>query len=231
MPLIKNKAFRMILMMILSVFIIAGNASGKTEIKNLMVEYMVNPIGIDVERPRLSWQMESDVRGQHQTAYRIFLATDRESLLRSKYLYDTGKINSDESLGIQYNGPVLKPSTRYYWGINAWDYNGNKIESQEEAWFETGLLGSGWDTAKWIGSPETPLDSRYRTNYVIEFDVQIKSGSRKADFIFGARDENNHVKFEIDMDGKGPALMKIFHMTDGVLKKDVEEDISHAVFF
>jgi len=46
----------------------------------LRCEYLVNPLGIDVRRPRLSWAWESDQPGQTQTAYRIAAASSEECL-------------------------------------------------------------------------------------------------------------------------------------------------------
>ena len=48
------------------------SAVSPTIIKKLQVEYMTDPIGIDVEQPVFSWQMESQERGQKQTAYHGF---------------------------------------------------------------------------------------------------------------------------------------------------------------
>ncbi len=42
----------------------------------LRCEYQVNPIGLDVAKPRLSWQVSSDRRGAAQSAYRIQVARD-----------------------------------------------------------------------------------------------------------------------------------------------------------
>ena len=47
------------------------SAVSPTIIKKLQVEYMTDPIGIDVEQPVFSWQMESQERGQKQTAYQM----------------------------------------------------------------------------------------------------------------------------------------------------------------
>ena len=40
---------------------------------SLRCKYYVNPLGMDVEKPRLSWVLQSDMRGQKQTAYRILV--------------------------------------------------------------------------------------------------------------------------------------------------------------
>ncbi len=49
-------------------------------VSNLTCEYRINPLGIDVLQPRLSWQLESDQRGTHQTAYRILAAASETAL-------------------------------------------------------------------------------------------------------------------------------------------------------
>ena len=40
----------------------------------LRCEYLENPLGIDATQPRLSWIVESNERGQKQTAYQIIVA-------------------------------------------------------------------------------------------------------------------------------------------------------------
>lgn len=40
----------------------------------LRCEYLINPLGINTRKPRLSWILESEVNGQRQTAYRITAA-------------------------------------------------------------------------------------------------------------------------------------------------------------
>ena len=45
--------------------------------ENLKCEYQVNPLGIDVDKPRLSWTMNSNIRGQGQTAYQVIISTSQ----------------------------------------------------------------------------------------------------------------------------------------------------------
>lgn len=51
-------------------------------VKNLKTEYAVTPLGLDVELPRFSWQMESlgAERGLQQTAYQIIVSDEKETL-------------------------------------------------------------------------------------------------------------------------------------------------------
>ena len=163
-----------------------------TVLKNLQVEYQTNPLGIDVSQPRFNWQMESDRYGACGQAYRLWVADSPEQLAAGRYIYDSGKVLSGESVGVVYQGKALQPSTRYYWKVSVWDESGTEITSTEPAWFETGLLGSGWSGARWIGSSETQL-SKYRSHYVIDYDVRVAEGNDKAAFVFGARDADNYV--------------------------------------
>ena len=75
----------------------ASTAAGGVTVDNLRCEYLVNPLGIDAARPRLSWAMVAGQRGQKQTAYRVQVASSRENLLAGHSdLWDTGKIDSDQ---------------------------------------------------------------------------------------------------------------------------------------
>ena len=53
------------------------NINGLT-VKNLTVEHMTNPIGLDVSEPRFGWKLESGKKNVHQTAYQIRLYKENE---------------------------------------------------------------------------------------------------------------------------------------------------------
>jgi alpha-L-rhamnosidase len=124
-----------------------------TTISHLTCEYRTNPLGVDVLQPRLSWQMQSDRRGARQTACQIFLASSETSLDGSKgLLWDSGKIESEQSIHVPYGGPSLASGQRVYWKVRVWDENGGEVESSS-AWWEMGLLErTDWE-AQWIGAP------------------------------------------------------------------------------
>lgn len=74
----------------------------------LRCEYRTDPIGIEVAWPRLSWQLESEQRGQGQTAYQILVASNLESLTQDTGdLWDSSRVQSDETMAIVYAGPPL----------------------------------------------------------------------------------------------------------------------------
>ena len=98
---------RTTLLLLSILFLLPVNAS----VKKLQVEYLTNPIGLDITVPRFSWQLESAERGVKQIAYQITVATDAAC---SNTVWTSGKVASDKSLNICYAGPALAPSTRYY---------------------------------------------------------------------------------------------------------------------
>src|SRR5689334_18657835 len=96
-----------------------------TEIGHLICEYRTNPLGIDVTAPRLGWQMITERAGARQTAYRILAASGPEGLRDGKTdLWDSGKIESDQSTQVVYAGKPLHSRQRVYWNVTVWDETG-----------------------------------------------------------------------------------------------------------
>jgi alpha-L-rhamnosidase len=120
-------------------------------VSNLTCEYRINPLGIDVLQPRLSWQLESDQRGTRQAAYRILAGTSENTLSEGNALWDTGKVASDQSIHVAYRGPGLVSGQRVYWKVWVWDEAGQESESPS-AWWEMGLLESTDWLGEWIGA-------------------------------------------------------------------------------
>ncbi|MCX7715276.1 MAG: family 78 glycoside hydrolase catalytic domain, partial [Clostridia bacterium] len=167
-------------------------------IYDIKVNSMKNPLGIDDKNPRFSWKMKSDKRGTMQSAYQIIVSSDENF---GQIIWDCGKIKSDKSIGIVYKGSPLKPKTRYYLKINLWDEE-NNLSSDDTAWFETGLMGtdsSVWNGAKWIGCPKKTTNASALDTYLLSADFKVEV-SNKAGFVVAARNKDNYVLFEIDMD-------------------------------
>lgn len=116
----------------------------------LRCEYLENPIGIDTKIPRLSWQLTSEKRGQKQSAYRIIVASSVEALSRGEGdVWDSGKVNSDDSLFIPYGGKPLNSRQRCYWKVSVWDNNATPTTSELAMWSMGLLKDSDWQ-AKYI---------------------------------------------------------------------------------
>lgn len=117
----------------------------------LRCEYQENPLGVGTAMPRLSWVMESQGRGQRQSAYRILVATSLKGLqMDSGNLWDSGKIYSDHSVQVSYQGKPLQSGQRCYWKARVWDKDGLPSQWSEPAWWEMALLTQNDWRGQWI---------------------------------------------------------------------------------
>ncbi|WP_128379732.1 alpha-L-rhamnosidase [Streptomyces cavernae] len=122
------------------------------------VEYVQHPLGLDAQRPRLSWPLASDRPGIRQSAYQVRVATTASRLSRPD-VWDSGKVASGESVLVPYRGPGLKPRTRYFWSVRVWDADGRVSDWSAPSWWETGLMDAGKWTADWISAPASLTDA------------------------------------------------------------------------
>jgi len=136
---------------------------------DLRCEYLENPLGIDMPKPRLSWKLDSSIRGQKQTAYRILVASSPEKLKSNiGDLWDTGKVESDQSIHVDYDGKPLESSTQSFWKVIVWDQDGNVSAPSESAIWSKGLLEPEDWKAKWIGAGQEQTSPYYRHSFKID---------------------------------------------------------------
>lgn len=127
------------------------SSAAKTVSANLRVEWLSNPLGIDATQPRLSWHIESNERGQKQTAYQIMVATGADRLRSDEGdLWDSGKIGGDETLNIVYGGKPLASGQRVYWKVRIWDKNDTVSPWSDAAYWSMGFLKPEDWKAEWI---------------------------------------------------------------------------------
>jgi alpha-L-rhamnosidase len=170
-PLIRRKTimhtrlgyffFISLLLIGLAYFLSRGATSLAAQAASLMLtglrtEYKENPVGIDARKPRFSWQLQAGGRGVMQAAYQIRVARTAADLQTGKNLsWDSGKVNSEESIHREYAGAGLQSGQRYYWQVRVWDASGKDSGWSDAAYFEMGLLDVGDWKASWI-EPDLP---------------------------------------------------------------------------
>lgn len=123
---------------------------------NLSCEYLKDPMVIDVMNPRLTWvnTAAKGQRGQIQTAYQIQVASSQDKLLDGEAdLWDSGKVDSDQSVRVKYAGKELVSRQDCWWHVRVWDREGNVSQWSQLAFWSMGLLNAEEWTAKWIGAP------------------------------------------------------------------------------
>lgn len=161
-------------------------------IAEMKVGLAENPLGLDTSVPRFGWQLVGNPheRGIYQTAYQLEVKDEA-----GKVVWNSGKVTTDVSQHVTYQGEALKPATRYTWKVKIWNNKGEIAE--KDSWFETSLMTSddkeGWNGVRWIGGSDEDmvLYSHYLPVFRLDCSFQMKrqAASRKISFVYGANDE------------------------------------------
>ena len=168
------------LILLLAVLISAQKITiAASETSNLRCEYLVNPIGIDSHRPRLTWMMVDDKREAAQSAYELIVGTDSSKVSSGVGdQWTTGKVNSSAML-VEYNGSPLEPFTRYFWRVKVYDAAGNPSSVSVTACFETGMMKMENWKGTWI-SDTRDIKLKPAPYFRTEFNAAKKVVSARA---------------------------------------------------
>jgi hypothetical protein len=123
----------------------------------LRVDTFTNPIGLGDTTPNVSWRL----RDGRQSAYQIQVASSPQRL-RHPDLWDSGKVQSEDTGNIPYAGAPLGSRQVVVWRVRVWDGRGAVRRWSAPARWEMGLVSNRDWTAKWIEDP----DYTYATNDV-----------------------------------------------------------------
>ena len=135
-----------------SLMVVSCGSRSSLEITCLQCEKLNDPLGIDNVSPHFSWVLSSKDQGARQTAYQILVASDKKYLSEDKAdLWDSGRIDSEASNWILYQGNALKSKLFSYWKVRVWDGEGNVTAWSEPACFGIGLLNPEDWSARYIG--------------------------------------------------------------------------------
>ncbi|HZZ41812.1 MAG TPA: family 78 glycoside hydrolase catalytic domain [Tepidisphaeraceae bacterium] len=123
---------------------VAGCANSM-HVAGLRCDARENPMGVDDGRPALGWVNQSEKRGQMQGGYQVLVASSKAKLAEEMGdVWDSGKVNSNRSVDVEYGGGELVAETEYWWKVRTWDQDGK---------------GSGWSkTAEWTQGPMKESD-------------------------------------------------------------------------
>jgi alpha-L-rhamnosidase len=115
----------------------------------LRCEYLENPMGIDMAKPRFFWVLGHTERGQVQSAYQVLVST--EPSVGAGDIWDSGKVASAKSVQVPFAGKALESGKRYYWKVRSWDRDGREGPWSAVARFDTGLFNKADWKGVWIG--------------------------------------------------------------------------------
>ncbi len=154
----------------------------KDEVVKLVCEYHENPIGIDVEKPRLSWQIQTDSQNWMQSAYEIRVADSKKKLqIGQDLIWSSGKIESDESVNIVYGGPALKSMQRVYWQVRVWNNKNRASSWSAPAFWEMGILDNSLWTASYIAMDDITTEKKSHPAQYFRTEFQTKKSIKSAE--------------------------------------------------
>lgn len=200
------------------------------ELYDLKINELEKPLGLDVVNPAFSWKLRSKKKNTKQKKMQIMVGKEKDSF----EFWNSGEVETDQSLNVWYKGKPLQAETRYYVTVRSWNQDDECAECS--SWFETGLLNgdiSAWDGAQWIGAPEFAVAAEKLSVFVLESTFRIQQGTR-AGIVFGANDERlkdiskneqqlageNDIRFVLNI-AKKPAVIEIYRR--GYNKEDTLE--------
>lgn len=141
----------------------------------LKCEYAVNPLGVDVATPRLSWQLAADQNDQRQTAWQVLVASSPEFLAADRGdLWDSGRTAGDQTTLIAYGGKPLASSQQVFWKVRSWDGAGQPTAWSAPATWTMGLLSPEDWRGRWITSKVR------EENLLLRREFAVKPGLRRA---------------------------------------------------
>ncbi|SDZ98988.1 alpha-L-rhamnosidase [Arachidicoccus rhizosphaerae] len=167
------------------------------EVEQGWVENKINPMGVAVAQPRFSFASNSTGKNVVQTAYEIRVATSVTDLQKDKKLiWNSGKVNTDQSLHVVYQGAPLKSAQKYFWQVKVWDNQKNESKWSEPADFTTGMMEKQDWKATWI-EPGYKEDSILRPSPLLRKEFKLNKNIQSARVIITA-----HGLYEAFINGK-----------------------------
>lgn len=144
---------------------------------HLTCEFRDNPLGVDLGQPRLFWKLQSKERGARQTAYEIMVASSERNLKNDfGDLWNSGKVQSDETTQIRYAGKPLSSSQLVCWKVRVWDERDKVSGWSSPATWTMGLLtDADWHGAQWLGVNDTNVP-----NVVLRREFTVRPDLKRA---------------------------------------------------
>ncbi len=186
---------------LLFVFLLTANttfAQKKPEVNNLTANYLTNPLSINNKAPLLSWEIQSSSRGVEQIAYQIIAALSEKELKSEKnLLWNSGKMDSNQSTQIEYRGKPLQSSQRIFWQVKIWDNQTRTSAWSKPAFFETGLLNASDWKADWIEPNITEDKTKSGPSIMLRKEFELKKEIKSAKIYI-----TSHGLYQLNLNGQ-----------------------------
>ncbi len=137
----------------------------------LECDAQARPMSVE-DAPQLAWRLTArgDMHGVAQSAYRVLVASSLRVLEENRGdVWDSGRVKSDATLGVEYRGKALTPEAAYFWKVMVWDERG--VAAGWSAAASWTMAPRVW-TAKWIAEAGTTNETAQMPVFRHEFVVR-----------------------------------------------------------
>jgi alpha-L-rhamnosidase len=190
------------------VVIFSSTACGASGVDNrptgLKCDSLVEPLGIDTTNPLLSWRLQDKAWGAKQTAYEIMVSSNTDVGVAKADMWDSGRVESEQSVGIPYGGHPLEAEKRYYWRVKVWGQEGKLYPVSSTSWWETGLLTPDAWQGKWISYEAPELHSIRESGAIWITNAAVPNFASGGD---------THHDFRLSFDLKQPLKRAVLYTT------------------
>ena len=150
---------------------------------DLRCQGLIDPAGIDLPTPRLSWILlpdQLDQRDIRQTAYQILASSTLDRLTKEDGdLWDSGRVQSADFQHIDYQGKPLASGEQIFWKVKVWTGANQVAPWSPPASWTMGLLSPGeWNLARWIS-----LRAALNINNSIEYHAEPTQDSTQCKWV------------------------------------------------
>ena len=224
--------------------LVYSKQSSNIKIVELTTENMHNPLGLSTN-PRFSWKIESNKNETLQECYHIKVASSVELLLSGKAdLWDTGMVNSEQQLWIDYAGKTLKDNQKAYWTVQVITNKGSSEWAEPQS-FSMGLLNESHWSGRWIGidrllpGEDMTFKTRVNARY-LRSEFNLKKGKTLAratayvavlglyELYVNGRKIDQRVLKPIQTDTRKTIFYNTFDITSDIACSDLQTNINNV---
>lgn len=151
----KNRKYEIYIRLALGIVLFAACKKDKVDVSGMYCEYLRAPICIDTPHPRFVWNYSSEANNFEQGEYSLSISTDKQLLTKhsgsnKEFWWNSGNIQSGESMGKYTGQEKLLSHTKYYWQVTAYDKNNKYTIVSPIDSFETAILTPDEWKGVWI---------------------------------------------------------------------------------
>jgi alpha-L-rhamnosidase len=190
-----------------AIALVAPDAPGQPSAPvRLLVNGVSQPLAIDRDTTRFTWQSADTRRGERQTAYQILVASSPGRLAPGNAdWWDSGKVDSDGSSAVEYAGKALPAATRIWWTVRIWDQTGQPGRYNAPAIFDTGLNQNEWTAHYlWDGTTNPNHFAYFRKSFSVSHQPALAK-------VYVTAHNDYMLYFNGHPLGRGPARCDPYH--------------------